>query len=86
MKGGEQFEWSPLAAHLTHPLKVAVVEALSWVEQPLSPSDLVKLIDRERYSPAHVSYHLGKLANAEALRVVGTPQARGATERLYSLA
>jgi hypothetical protein len=86
MREGEQFDWSALVPHVVHPLKVAVVEALSWVGQPLSASDLAKVIDNDRYSLAHVSYHLVKLAEVEALEVVRTRRVRGATEKFYSLA
>lgn len=83
MRGGERFEWSTLVPQIVHPLKVAIVEALLWVDQPLSASDLTKLIDNQRYGVAQVSYHLVKLADVGALEVVRTGVARGAVERFY---
>ena len=82
-KGGERFDWGSLVPHVIHPLKVAAVEALQWVDQPLSASDLAKLIDNDKYSLGHVSYHLIKLANVDALKVVRTRRVRGATEKFY---
>jgi hypothetical protein len=83
MKGDAQFDWSALVPHVVHPLKVAAIEALQWVGQPLSASDLTKSIDNDRCSLAHVSYHLVKLAEADALEVVRTRRVRGATEKFY---
>jgi hypothetical protein len=83
IRGGEEFDWSTLVPQVVHPLKVAIMEALLWVDQPLSATDLTKLFDSDRYGVAHVSYHLVKLADIEALQVVGERAARGTTERFY---
>jgi hypothetical protein len=86
MKGGEQFEWDVLVPHVIHPAKVAIIEALLWVDQPLSASDLAKLIGSDKCSLAHISYHLVQLAKAGALEVVRSRQVRGATEKFYFFA
>ncbi len=82
-KGGERFDWASLVPRIVHPLKVAMIEALAWVEEPLSASDLTKVIDSERYGVANVSYHLNKLAEIDAIEVVGERQRRGALEKFY---
>ncbi len=86
IKGGEGFAWSTLVPQVVHPLKVAIVEALLWVDRPLSATDLTKLFDNERHSVAHVSYHLIKLAEIGALEVMGKRETRGATEKFYFFA
>jgi hypothetical protein len=68
---------------MVHPLKVAIVEALLWVGQPLSSSDLSKLIDDEQYGLSHVSYHVVTLAKAGALEARWTRPVRGAVETFY---
>lgn len=82
-EGGElAFEWDLLVPFI-HPLKIAAIEALRWVGEPLSASEIAKLIDAEKVTVSHVSYHLVKLAEAGALEVVRTRQVRGATEKFY---
>ncbi len=83
MEGGETFAWDALVPHVVHPLKVSIVEVLHWVGQPLSASDLTKVIDDERFGLSHVSYHLVKLAEAGAIRVVRKRKVRGSVEKFY---
>jgi hypothetical protein len=82
-KGDERFDWGSLVPQVIHPLKVAVIEALEWVQEPLSASDLSKIIDDERYRVPNVSYHMVKLAEVGAIEVVGECQRRGAVEKSY---
>lgn len=82
-KGGERFDWGSLVPQVIHPLKVAIVEALAWVDRPLSAADLTKVIDNERYRVPNVSYHVVKLAEMGAIEVVGERQRRGAIEKFY---
>lgn len=85
MREGDEpsFGWDALVSHIVHPLKVAIVEALLWLDQPLSASDLTKVIDDEKFGISHVSYHVTKLAKAGALRKVRQRQVRGAIEKFY---
>jgi DNA-binding transcriptional ArsR family regulator len=80
---GEAFDWNALVPHIVHPLKVRIVEALWWVGQPLSASDLTKLIGDEKFGLSHVSYHVATLGEAGALEVVRKREVRGATEKFY---
>lgn len=86
IKGDEGFDWGTLVPQVVHPLKVAIVEALLWVDQPLSATDLTKLFDNDRHSVAHLSYHLVKLVDVGALEVVAKRERRGATEKFYFFA
>lgn len=81
-EGGEQFDWSALVPQIVHPLKVAIIEALLWVDQPLSATDLRKLCDDE-FSTSVFSYHLPTLVEAGALKMVRKRKVRGTTEKFY---
>jgi DNA-binding transcriptional ArsR family regulator len=81
--GGLAFDWNVLVPRVVHPLKVAIIEALRWIHTPLSASDLTKVIDADEFGLSHVSYHLGKLADAGAVELVRKRQVRGSTEKFY---
>lgn len=61
--GGEplQFEWDALVPRLVHPMRVQVIEALCWIGEPLSVTDLSKVFG-ERSGVPLIAYHVGKLA------------------------
>jgi hypothetical protein len=81
--GGEPFTWDAFVPYIVHPLKVSIVEALRWIDEPLSASDLTKVIDDEEYGLSHVSYHMVRLAGTGALEVVRTRPVRGSLEKFY---
>jgi DNA-binding transcriptional ArsR family regulator len=78
------FDWGALAPRLIHPMKVAIIEAIDCIGEPLSATDLRKVFD-ERFNLQAICYHLGKLAEAEVIEKVRQRQVRGALERFYSL-
>lgn len=85
MEGDEpSFDWAMLVPHIVHPLKVAIVEALLYMRQPLSPSEFAKLFagSEEGYT-SMATYHARELARAGAIEVVGTRQVRGAVQKFY---
>jgi hypothetical protein len=83
-RGELTFDWSTLVPRLVHPAKVAIIEALLWVGEPLSPSDLVRAFASQReYYLAIVAYHVRELAELGAIEVVRTRQKRGAQEKFY---
>jgi hypothetical protein len=84
--GGERFDWSLLVPRTIHELKVAIIEALEWIGQPLAPSELLHVIDEsdnENFSLSHLSYHMTKLEKMGALKVVRKEQVRGAMKKYY---
>ena len=83
---GDEYRWDALFPHIVHPLKVAIVEAMRWVGEPLSATDLTKLIDDPELSLSHVSYHVLKLAECGAFERVRQRQARGSIEKFYFFA
>jgi hypothetical protein len=83
VEGAEPFAWDALVPHIVHPLKVLIVEAMQWIDEPLSASDLTKVIDDEKYGLSHVSYHTVRLASAGVIEVVRTRPVRGSLEKFY---
>ena len=79
------FRWDALAPRLVHPLKVAIIEALLWIEGPLSPADIERSFSG-RYGLSLVSYHVRTLVRAGVLAKVDRRQVRGATQTYYYFA
>jgi DNA-binding transcriptional ArsR family regulator len=80
------FDWSLLVPRTIHELRVAIIEAMEWIGQPLAPSELLHIIDEadnEKFSLSHLSYHMTKLEKMGALKVVKKEQIRGATKKYY---
>ncbi|MEX2107173.1 MAG: helix-turn-helix domain-containing protein [Solirubrobacterales bacterium] len=83
MEGDEpSFDWDELVPRIVHPLKVAIIEALLWIDTPLSASELDKVLGG-RFGISLVSYHVTKLAEAEAITKVGERPVRGALQTFY---
>jgi len=79
------FYWEALVPHLVHPVKVAVIEALLWVDRPLSSTDLMKLFAREDMGLSHISYHVRALAKIGVLKKVRERRVRGSIETFWRL-
>ena len=80
---GERFDWEAFVRLAIHPLKVAILEALEWIERPLSASDLAKVFDQDGVGLQHVSYHMVKLRDAGVIELKRTRKVRGSTEKFY---
>lgn len=85
--GDEHFDWNLLVPLVVHPLKVAIVEALHWIGEAVSPTDLSRMFgeDTEDHYLSLVAYHASKLEEIGAVEVVRTRPARGALEKFYGL-
>jgi DNA-binding transcriptional ArsR family regulator len=80
-----EFDWSLLVPYLIHPLRVAIIEAMAYLGQPLSASDLRKLLDTAEFHLSLISYHAKKLRKAGALVQVRERKVRGSIEKFYVL-
>jgi len=80
-----KFEWDMLIPHLVHPLKVAIIEAMTWIDEPVSPRDL-DLAFEEEFGVSLVSYHVRILADYGALEKFRQQAVRGALQTFYVLA
>ena len=76
------FDWAALVPVVFHPLKVAIIEALTWIGTPLSATDLTKVFDK-RFAVPNLNYHLHELAKVGALKQVRKRRVRGAVEKFY---
>ena len=80
------FDWALLVPRVVSPVQVAIVEALVWLEQPLSSTELTKLFaEPKKLYLGVIAYHVRKLNELDVLSVAGNRQVRGSTETFYSL-
>lgn len=80
----EHFEWAMLVPQLVHPLKVAIIEAMSWIDEPISARELDRVFEDE-FGVSLVSYHVRVLAEIGALEKVRQQAVRGALQTFYVL-
>ena len=78
-----RFDWAALVPFVMHPMKVAVIEALCWIGEPLSAIDFERLFGDESRGTSYISYHVTALAKAGVLEQVGAEQVRGAIKKPY---
>lgn len=78
-------DWDALLGQLVHPTQVAVIEALRWVGQPLSATELTEIFD-DRLGLSAISYHVRRLKDLGILEFIKRREVRGATERFYFFA
>jgi DNA-binding transcriptional ArsR family regulator len=82
MAGDEiEFDWDSLVPRFVHPVKVAIIEAMRWVGEPLSASELARIFERRDLST--IAYHLNKLVEVGVFEQVDERQVRGALQRFY---
>jgi hypothetical protein len=78
------FNWETLVPLLVHPAKVAIIEAMAWIELPLSATDLDRLLQGHA-GISLLSYHLRKLAELGVIERVRQENVRGAVQTFYAL-
>lgn len=76
--------WENVAVRLLHPTQLFVVEALSRIDRPLSPS-LLERMSGGTISLGHFDYHCKRLSTLGLLEVVGRKQRGGVWEKFYDL-
>ncbi|MEX2105561.1 MAG: helix-turn-helix domain-containing protein [Solirubrobacterales bacterium] len=79
---GLPFDWVTLVPRLVHPLKVAIIEALLWIDAPMSASELNRVF-AGRFGVNLVSYHVKSLAEVGVVVKVRDRQVRGVLETFY---
>lgn len=82
--GDEPIRWDVFVSRLLHPVQLSMIEALLWIELPISPADLAQMYGGE-YSNSNTGYHVKVLVKHHVLKLVDTEQVRGATRHLYIL-
>jgi|GEM_PF-814973 len=78
------FDWEALVPLLIHPVKVEIIEAMIWIEEPLSATDLDRILDSQ-IGVSLISYHLRKLAELGAVERIRQETVRGAIQTFYVL-
>lgn len=72
-----------LGVRLLHPIQVQILEAMLWIDEPMSASALAKVFGGN-IRPSTVAYHMLRLKSLRALRKVGKREPlRGSPEKLY---
>lgn len=66
MKGNEPLEWSELVPLIVHPIRLAILEAMLWIDEPLAAVDVEHICGGERGSSV-IAYHLSVLQQANLL-------------------
>jgi hypothetical protein len=77
------FSWAILAARTIHPLKVAIIEAMLWLGQPLSPKEMTEMLPVGEYKLDLVSYHFSSMVRLGVLEKRGARQVRGAVKTYH---
>jgi len=79
----EPLDWDVLVPRTVHPIRVAAVEAMRWIDEPFSAVDL----DRMHDDPPGVeatAYHMRVLAfDLLVMRLYDEETIRGARRKLY---
>lgn len=78
------FCWAALVARALHPVDVQIIEALRWIEQPLSADDLTQLFDGEP-SWAVVGHHIRRLSKLDAIGPAETTTTKNIPDIRYRL-
>jgi hypothetical protein len=60
------FCWGALAAHVLHPVQVEIIEALRWIDRPLTATDLLQVFGAKR-SGLRIEHHLRRLTKIDAM-------------------
>jgi hypothetical protein len=82
--GKTAVDWDGLLVRLLHETQLQIIEAMGWVDRPMSASQLVQVFD-ESTTLANVSYHVRRLREIGILRLSWTRPVRGTKERLHRL-
>jgi DNA-binding transcriptional ArsR family regulator len=78
-------DWDGLLIRLLHPVQFQIIEAMHWIDQPVSASMLVHVFGRDPKDLSATAYHLRRLAELKIVRLSSIRRVRGAKERLYKL-
>jgi DNA-binding transcriptional ArsR family regulator len=83
--GAAAVDWDGLLAGLLHPTQFQIIEAMHWIDRPVSASQLVQVFDRDPKDLSALSYHVRRLNELKIIRLSSARQVRGVKERLYKL-
>lgn len=81
--GGAVHVWEALVPRLLSPVKLAIIEALLRVGEPMSATGLAAMFEEPAYNGGKISHHLRGMAEAGVLVLAGRRSVRGATELFF---
>jgi hypothetical protein len=84
-RGGDEpapFDWAWLVPRVVHPVQVAIIEAMAWIDSRLSPAELTRMLVGQP-PVSGVSYHVDALVKAEVLEEVDARPKSGSTEHFF---
>ena len=76
-------DWSLLIEQFVHEIKIGVLEALSWIGQPLSINELWRILGKRGYSYGLVSHHVRALATRGLIEPTDYRDAGSTREAFY---
>lgn len=83
-KGGEErLDWVALVPLIVHPTKLIILEAMLWIDEPISAVDVEAMVGG-KIGTSSLSYHLRSLAyELPVLTLYDEERVRGAWRKLY---
>lgn len=81
----DAFDWHFLIPLFVHEVKVAIIEAMDWIGQPLSAAELKLILRGSNWSLGTIAYHVSTLAESGVIQVTDERAVRGARETYYAL-
>jgi hypothetical protein len=86
MGDGPVLDWAALVPRTVHPVKVSIIEAMEWIGEPVSATELTEMFEEsEGHYLSLVSYHMGGLVDLGAVEKISHRAVRGARETFYFL-
>lgn len=78
--------WDAVLLSLLHPTQLLIIEALSYIGQPLSPALLNGVIDCQKVELGHLDYHCKRMVTLGILVKRRREPSRGSWENFYDFA
>jgi hypothetical protein len=80
----EPLDWDMFISRTVHPIRVAALEAMRWIDEPFSATDLNSMFEGDPPGIEAIAYHLRVLASdLPMLQVYEEETVRGSTRKLY---
>jgi hypothetical protein len=79
----DPFDWNWLIPAFVHEVKVGIIEAMDWIGQPLSPSELESILGVRNWPLGTIAYHAKTLAALGIIEMKDERAVRGARETFY---
>ncbi len=69
-------DWDGLVARLLHETQLHIIEAMRWIDRPLSSTELSRILD-EQMRHQNILHHLARLEELEVVTLEFTSPERG---------